>query len=340
MTIQAVLLLGMVTAAWIQSAPPPAAVDSFPAAHALYASAAYEDALAMLDRLKAQAAEGSVGMRRDIQATRALCLIALGHQDEARAAMEAVVDADPQFEFEPLEAGPRVRAMLNETRARRLSDIIRQRYASARLAYEKQQFDEAVARFDAVRVLLDDPVLEQSNTLPMLGDFRILARDFHALSVQAVAAAAAATESAVGQTSTAASHSVGTSGQAAGTSQAPAVGAGGQVPSAGEANPPPPPTADGRRSGAIVPPLALEQRVPPWSLELGLQPGRTYQATVEVVIDEGGRVTSALIVDSLNPTYDAQLLAHVRSWRYRPGTRDGVPVRFTKLVTVTVEARE
>ena len=59
-----------------------------------------------------------------------------------------------------------------------------------------------------------------------------------------------------------------------------------------------------------------------------------------MVIDESGRVTSARILDSITPAYDARLLETVRRWRYRPGTRDGVAVRFTKLVTVTVETRD
>jgi protein TonB len=93
-------------------------------------------------------------------------------------------------------------------------------------------------------------------------------------------------------------------------------------------------------AGRVVAPVALEQQAPAWSPSLGLVRGRTYKATVRVVIDESGKVTSATILESVNRIYDQSLLDAVRRWRYQPGTRDGVPIPFTKLVTVTVEARE
>lgn len=309
-----------------------AAQDSFEAARALYAAAAYEDALAMLTRLEAEATGLPRGVRRDLEATRALCLLALDRQAETRAAMEAVVDIDPQFEFDEAAAAPRVRALLAEARARRLPEIIRQRYEEARLVYEAGSYTEAAARFDAVLVLLEDPVLARSDATTLLRDLRMLARDFHALSVKATGTApagatpeaAAVARQAGGQPPTPAADRA---ASPAPSLPAPTTGATGQTP-------------ETLQAPLVIPPAPLEQRAPVWSPDLGLEPGRTYQATVEVVIDESGRVTSARILDSITPAYDARLLETVRRWRYRPGTRDGVAVRFTKLVTVTVETRD
>jgi TonB family protein len=96
-------------------------------------------------------------------------------------------------------------------------------------------------------------------------------------------------------------------------------------------------TPDG---GRIVAPVAIEQQPPAWSPQLGLVRGQTYRATVEVSIDASGKVTSARILQSVNRLYDSLLLDAVRRWRYQPGTRNGVPVPFTKVVSVTVEARD
>ena len=56
--------------------------------------------------------------------------------------------------------------------------------------------------------------------------------------------------------------------------------------------------------------------------------------TVEVVIDEQGAVIAAKIAASINGFYDAVLLDSARTWRYRPATKDGRPVRFRRLVSL------
>src|SRR5262249_12168631 len=72
------LVLGVLLAAW-PAAPQPS--DSLSSARDLYAAAAYEDSLAMLNRLKGVAAPGS--RDQGIEQYRALCLLALGRAAEA-----------------------------------------------------------------------------------------------------------------------------------------------------------------------------------------------------------------------------------------------------------------
>ncbi len=47
---------------------------------------------------------------------------------------------------------------------------------------------------------------------------------------------------------------------------------------------------------------------------------------VEITIDEAGNIVSKAIVQSLGPAIDAKVLAALENWRFRPATRDGVPI--------------
>ena len=88
--------------------------DSLATARDLYASAAYEDALAMLGRLN------TTGLRNDdgrvADQYRALCLLALGKTSEASQAIESVVAADPAYHPTDGEVSPRVRAVFSDVR--------------------------------------------------------------------------------------------------------------------------------------------------------------------------------------------------------------------------------
>ena len=47
----------------------------------------------------------------------------------------------------------------------------------------------------------------------------------------------------------------------------------------------------------------------------------------------------AISYDWLLPLYDPLLLSAAKGWKYRPATRDGQPVRFRKIIQVTLEGR-
>jgi TonB family protein len=47
---------------------------------------------------------------------------------------------------------------------------------------------------------------------------------------------------------------------------------------------------------------------------------------VEIVIDEGGTIVRKSVVQSMGPAIDAKVLAALENWRFRPATRDGVPI--------------
>src|SRR5262249_56848158 len=63
------------------------------AARELYASAAYEDALAMLNRLRSS--DRPASQSRVIEQYRAFCLLALGRPNDAHQAIEPLVPTHP-----------------------------------------------------------------------------------------------------------------------------------------------------------------------------------------------------------------------------------------------------
>src|SRR5882672_12843238 len=110
--------------------------DTLAAARDLYASAAYEDALAVLSRLRPDGRDES----KAIEQIRAFCLLALGRAAEAEKAIEAVVAAEPTYHPSDTDVSPRVRSAFSDVRRRMLPTIIQQKYAVAKAAYERREF--------------------------------------------------------------------------------------------------------------------------------------------------------------------------------------------------------
>src|SRR5262245_26683923 len=133
-----------VVAGLLITAASAAAQDSIAAARDLYASAAYEDALAILNRLPESGRP--VDEARTIEQYRAFCLLALGRTAEADRAIETVVAAEPMYR-PSTDLSPRVRAAFSDVRRRVLPNIIQQKYAIAKAAYDKKSFAEAAAGF-------------------------------------------------------------------------------------------------------------------------------------------------------------------------------------------------
>jgi Flp pilus assembly protein TadD len=96
--------------------------ESVQAAEALYASAAYDEALVVLQRLE-QAAP-TPGELRVINQQRALCLLALGRNAEAERAIAAVVNADPLFRPDATSTSPRVRTAFRDVRTKLLPELV------------------------------------------------------------------------------------------------------------------------------------------------------------------------------------------------------------------------
>src|SRR3954451_1036717 len=164
--VVAVLLYGSVKGVGFVQAP--AAKDPVGAARELYASARYDEALAVLNDLKPTDAT-PLSDRRSIEQYRSLCLLALGRGTEAEGAIAAVVTADPSYLPSETEASPRVRAAFSEVRRRLLPEIATNRYTAAKSAYDRKDYADAVKQFRRVLSLLDD-----SDMGGRLADLRVL----------------------------------------------------------------------------------------------------------------------------------------------------------------------
>ena len=100
--------------------------ESVQTAQSLYASASYDEALALLDRLRHQ--ELTPSEVRVVNQQRAFCLLALGRGQDAELAIAAVVQADPTYRPDSASASPRVRTAFRDVRGRLLPGIVRGEY--------------------------------------------------------------------------------------------------------------------------------------------------------------------------------------------------------------------
>ena len=126
------------------------------AARDLYASARYDEALAVLNGLQPSTDNGGSD-RKSIEQYRSLCLLALGRGIEAESAIAAVVTADPLFMPGEAEASPRVRAAFSDVRQKLLPELAATRYASAKAAYDRKDYPSAEQQFKDLVTLLNDP---------------------------------------------------------------------------------------------------------------------------------------------------------------------------------------
>ena len=159
------------------------AEDSLSTARDLYAAAAYEDALLMLNKLRGATARAEDGA--SIDQYRAFCLLALGRAEDAQQAIEAVVAAEPSYQPNDADVSPRVRLAFKDVRRRMLPAIIEQRYASAKAAFDRKDFVVADTGFKEVLAVLSDPDVGSAASQPPLSDIRTLATGFHELSATA-----------------------------------------------------------------------------------------------------------------------------------------------------------
>jgi len=272
------------------------------AARDLYASARYDEALAVLNGLPSDAVASD---RKSIEQYRSLCLLALGRGSEAESAIAAVVTADPMFVPGEADASPRVRLAFSEVRQRLLPQIATTRYAAAKAAYDRKDYSAAEAQFRSLLTLLDDP--QMGGRLP---DLRTLANGFVDL---AAAAAAPPPEPKKPE-------------PAVPVAPVPAAPVASREPHVWTAEEP-----------GVVAPVVIRQDVPRVPTTMSAQ--ARERGLLEVTIDEQGRVINITVRLSIHPMYDPQLLAAARDWRYRPATVDGTPVKFRKMIQITVDKR-
>lgn len=280
-----------------------AAQDSLASIKTLYASAAYEDALSAIDRLRSAGPAASDS--RGLEQYRAFCLLALGREAEATKALEDLVTSDPFLVPDQNEVSPRVITLFHTVRHRLLGTLVQQRYATAKATYDRKEFAAAADQFARVAALIDDPDMDQKT--PGLADLRTLVGGFVDLAKNAAAP---------------------------------------PKPPPPETPPVPPPAAKAPRTlfdssdADVAPPVVVRQDVPAYPVQSANLNALIKPGVIEIVIDESGRVERAVMRQSINSTYDPILLSAAASWRFKPALKDGVAVKYRKLIQIAVDARK
>jgi hypothetical protein len=280
--------------------------DSLSAARDLYAGAAYEDALVVLNRLRANVVRADDA--RAIDQYRAFCLLALGRASDAERAIESVIAVQPSYLPTEGDVSPRVRAAFFEVRRRMLPAIVQQWYASAKASYDRKEYGAAVSGFTQVLGVLTDPDVASAVNQPPLSDIRTLAAGFRDLSVLAAAPPP--------------------------PPPPPPPAPEPPPPAAAAAAPAQPKRIYGPGDGNVVPPAVVRQSLPPLSQQIQ-RSVVSQEGILEIVIDETGAVESALMKAPFSPLYDRLALAAAAEWRYKPATLGGVPVKYRKMVQIT-----
>jgi hypothetical protein len=308
--VRCIALLATIVALAVSTA---AASDELNRAKDLYRSAAYDEALVVLERV---AGESSGAVRAEANEFRLFCLIALDRKVDARVTIESMVNADPFYKLTADQASPRVRTMFKDIRQSLLPGLVQREYTAAREAFDRQE-PEAAARFERVLNLLDDPLLTPT---PALTDLRTVAAGFRDLSqarvkkVEPEPAPPVAPEPVL-------TSNVPEPVEASRPAAAAPVRSGPPVYREGDAN--------------VVPPVVVKQTAPQWIVPQGTRPGAWQpEAVLELMIDESGNVANVILRKGFHPSYDPQLIKAAAEWKYEPARKDGVAVRFVKFVAI------
>lgn len=305
MTAPALLLLALLA----QTAPRPG--DDAEIVRGYYATAAYEEALAHIERLP------PARVTPDLERYRALCLIALGRPEEGTLAFERLVRQAPQYDIPAADLPPRMLTMFRDVRQRVLPQVVHDWYARGRTAVDENRHDTAVVELRALIGLIDELAADGG---PAFTELRHLADGFLRLAEAEMALAA----------------------RAAALAEAP--------PPAPVPEEPPPPPANSlvieplviysRADQNVTPPVDLSRFMPAWTPPPAAR-NTTYRGELEIVVDEAGRASDARMLRPTHAAYDVVLVDATDGWRFEPARRDGVPVKYrlTFDVVLTPPAR-
>jgi hypothetical protein len=276
----------------------------------LYASAAYEDALSSLTKLSS-AGDGAPDVQRQAQEYRAFCLFALGRTNEAESVAEGIIKKDPFAKLDAADASPRLEAMFAGVRKRLLPSLIRERFRAARSGLDQKDYSAAEPHLTQARLMIADA--EKLGVRDdALADLGVLVDGF----LQMIRLTSEQRNTAV---------------VAAGSdAPAPAAAAAVRMPAA-------PPQSFSAADDGITAPVAIEQRMPTMNTVMARIAQSSHRnGILDIVISETGDVVDAVVRQSLMPAYDTLVAASARHWKYRPATRNGVPVRYVKTIALVV----
>jgi hypothetical protein len=212
-----------------------------------------------------------------------------------------------------IDASPRLEQRFLQVRKRLLPSLIRERFRSARTALDQKLF--AAAEPDLVQARL---MIGEASKLGVddeaLGDLSVLVDGFLQLIQSTQSQRAATIQPATPE---------------------PAAAPIAPPPVAPLVAPPSSPRLYTIADEGVTPPVALEQRMPVLTQEMkAIAKAWQMRGVLSVVIDETGRVAEAAIRPPMTPSFESMILGTVRQWKYLPAKKDGVPVRYVKMVAL------
>jgi TonB family protein len=268
--------------------------DTLDRAKTLYASADYDEALAVLDRLE-DTTPGTDPM--SIAEYRVFCLLALNRSDEARQGIDRILHDRPLYMPSENETSPRIRTVFRTVRREALPKIVLERYAAAKAAFERKD-PVAAQQFDEIVTLLNDADLHD---VPALQDLREVASAFRDLA--RVVAAPAESQKSVAQAAAPAPNDV------------PDI-----IYTASDTD--------------VTPPVAQSEKTPQWHPASSREASQEYRGMLRLLIDQSGAVVSATMATGVRPEYDQALIRAAREWKFRPAQKQGKAVRYLKLIEI------
>ncbi len=278
----------------------PVAAADLSAVKALYAEASYDEALKQLDALDPTTVDPD-----QVHQYRALCLLALGRTRDAERSLEAIVSRSPLYRLDEAQVSPRLVGMFRDVRKRALPDTALARYAKAKTAYDLKQYEISSGLFREVLAILGDP--DAAGEEATLADVKQLADGFLVLSNAALEAAAAPPPPPVAPP------------------PAPAI-----------VRPPAPPAIYTAEDADVIAPVGIVRPLPPWMPQSGQLASVTRRGVLEIVIDEQGSVEAVRLQRPIFPSYDPVLLDTARTWRFKPATRHGTPVKYRQVLEIVL----
>jgi tetratricopeptide (TPR) repeat protein len=267
-------------------------------AKSLYAAAAYDEALAVLDQLQGAApAEDSTS----IAEYKVFCLLALDRRDEARQNIDGILHNNPLYLPSADQASPRMQGIFRDVRRQSLPKIVVERYTAAKAAFERKDA-RAVQQFDEVLALLDDRDLDQTSTLT---DLRTVASAFLDLAKAVAASGPSLTDL-----------------RPAPPPPLPPEPVRNVIYTAADTD--------------VTPPVAQSQKMPMWRPS-PLEAEKEFKGALRLLIDESGSVISATMPATTRAAYDQLLIRAARDWKFLPAQKQGTPVRYLKLIEIQLK---
>jgi TonB family protein len=242
-------------------------------------------------------ADASPTTLAEIDRYRALCLMALSRASEADKVIESIVTNDPLYLPAATEAAPRVRAAFSAVRQRVLPGVARQLYIDAKSLFDRKAYPEAAQALEKTVSVIDN--IGGTNQSE-LSDLRMLAAGFLDLSRASLRPSSPPAEKA---------------------SAAP------PKPEAAPVSAPFPPSTN-----LVV----LKQDLPPLPFSLAAAGKQEYRGSIEVAIDQAGKVTDVRLLQPVHALYDPMLLKAAREWSYEPPRVGGKPIASSKRVEIVL----